>query len=99
MTEEKIRIVCLSNGDKVIGRVKGDTISKPLQMIPIQDPKGLSITFIPWIFGGKEDDELAINMNHVVCFAEPEMELESRYRNMTSAIKTPPKQGNIKLMS
>jgi len=107
-----IKIIVLSNGDKVIGELgtydrDGNyvdvdkknciTIKNAFVLKEIISQEGFSI--IPLLLVPSDDKEIKINFDHVVVKpCSPKKEVYDMYKKMTSNILLPKSNGEIKLV-
>lgn len=94
--EKKMKLVRLSSGEEVIGKVTETentlTIEDGYSLIPAGEGK---IGFMPFMAYTKAKNGITIDKQFVVFTVEPLDELIDQIRQMNSGIVTPPKQGII----
>jgi hypothetical protein len=92
----------LMSGDEVIGRVLEDTtmhltISRPLSMVMVNDPRNVStamIAFAPFILGADSETPVPIRWDSVVAAVKASAEAARQYQSKMpdGAVVLPPEQ-------
>ena len=94
--EKKMKLVRLSSGEEVIGKVTETentlTIKDGYSLIPAGEGK---IGFMPFMAYTKAKNGITIDKRFIVFVVDPLEELVDQIRQMNSGIVTPPKQGII----
>lgn len=106
-----VRIIMISNGDKIIGDfrkfdVSGNnmfiennrvTIDKPFVLKEVMTQEGFTIIPLPLVTSN--NNEVEINVDHIVVFpCTPTEEIQDMYTQMTSNLVLPKTKSEIKLV-
>jgi hypothetical protein len=99
-----VKIIVLSNGDKVIGNVNENcnitnilSVESPFILREIMTPEGYSMVPLPLI--PTTDTEIKIDARHIMVHpCNPKEELLDMYQQMTSNIILPKSNSGIKLV-
>ena len=89
MSSNDIKLVRLSTGEEVVGRIKEteDTvaITDGILLVPAGEGKMGMIPFVPYGDGG----DVVVNRNHVMFITNPGDQLKAQIVKMTSGIEIP----------
>ena len=93
--ERDTRLVRVSSGEDLICNVvsiEDDyiTISDPIVAVPAGEPG--QIAFAPWSPLLRENEEVSIQMSHVVYISFANEDIRKQYENITSNVITPPEK-------
>jgi len=98
-----VKVIVLSNGDKVIGNVNSYdalhmlSVENPFILKEIMTPEGYSMVPLPLV--PTSDSEIKINGEHIVVEpCNPKEELLDMYQQMTSNIILPKSNSGLKLV-
>lgn len=83
-----IQIIRLISGEEILTEYDKNQATNPIAMVPTQDGK---IAFQPYIPYSK-NESFYLKDSSIVWQIEPTEELEQKYKEMTGAVMTPPKQ-------
>ncbi len=83
-----IQIIRLISGEEILTEFDKNKATNPIAMVPTQDGK---IAFQPYIPYSK-NEFFYLKDSSIVWQIEPTEELEQKYKEMTGAVMTPPKQ-------
>jgi hypothetical protein len=108
---KNIKLIRLLSGDTIIAEILGDAnddfieglqLKRPVRIVVLPrnasdqyDPKAQhSVGFAPWV-DFTEDEELVVNLQHVVTMATPIEEFVKQYKGLFTTLITPENSGLI----
>lgn len=89
MSSKDIKLIRLSTGEEVVGRIKETEntveIKEGILLVPAGEGKMGMIPFVPYADGS----DVAVNRNHVMFITNPGEQLKAQIVKMTSGIEIP----------
>lgn len=83
-----IQIIRLISGEELLTEFENNTATNPIMMAPTPDGKIAFQPYIPY----SRNESFYLKDSSIVWQIEPTEELEQKYKEMTGAVITPPKQ-------
>ena len=108
MSNNSIKVIQLSTGQSILGKIVNETDSQiklknvlEVREVMAQDPDNpqaepqATVTFLPFMMFSKAMDEVLINPDQVVLYAEPTQQILNGYQQQFGEIVTPTQDSKI----